>query len=506
MQRRGLIGAAALLAWLLAFGLAPAGAQEPIVFGVITPLSPPGETALGQLAKRGAEIGAEYINEKGGVLGRKVELSIQDSAGKNEQGVAAYRRLVSSEKAVAVFGFIHSRRQHRRQRGGQGDGRADHGHPDRRRRRHGQALRHRLPHPCGRSAARRHLARLDQEEQASSACQRRWPRPPTTASGSPRRPRSRTRSKNLGLEIQTIMFDRTTTDLLPQLLQVKAFKPDAIINVGVGQPLDLMITQAHTVGLLPGAPMVTSYDAPARPQYWQLHGDKGVGINFIAFYAPKSELSAMSARSSPSDTRRNSTSRRSMRRSTASPTRSCSPQAIEMAKTTEPKAMIKALEEGSFKGWSTVPGDLPAGGRRAVAQLVAAADGPANTRPRIRRRPTPRWPTCSASSKLSGPTRRSPGASAGSRMPQARRERLGPVMFSTELLIQTLLSGLMVGVLYALMALGITFIYSIVRTINWAMGEFYMIGSYIQYRGRAFAARAGAGGGWRHHLDAPARS
>ena len=55
------------------------------------------------------------------------------------------------------------------------------------------------------------------------------------------------------------------------------------------------------------------------------------------------------------------------------------------------------------------------------------------------------------------------------------------MIFSTELLIQTLISGLMVGILYALMALGITFIYSIVKTINWAMGEFYMIGSYIQY-------------------------
>src|SRR3979411_1141201 len=53
--------------------------------------------------------------------------------------------------------------------------------------------------------------------------------------------------------------------------------------------------------------------------------------------------------------------------------------------------------------------------------------------------------------------------------------------FSTELLAQTLIAGLMIGVLYALMALGITFIYSIVRMINWAMGEFYMLGSYIQY-------------------------
>jgi branched-chain amino acid transport system permease protein len=39
----------------------------------------------------------------------------------------------------------------------------------------------------------------------------------------------------------------------------------------------------------------------------------------------------------------------------------------------------------------------------------------------------------------------------------------------------------MIGVLYALMALGITFIYSIMRMINWAMGEFYMVGSYLQY-------------------------
>src|SRR5438034_615610 len=31
------------------------------------------------------------------------------------------------------------------------------------------------------------------------------------------------------------------------------------------------------------------------------------------------------------------------------------------------------------------------------------------------------------------------------------------------------------------MALGITFIYGIMKMINWGMGEFYMIGSYVQY-------------------------
>ena len=60
-------------------------------------------------------------------------------------------------------------------------------------------------------------------------------------------------------------------------------------------------------------------------------------------------------------------------------------------------------------------------------------------------------------------------------------------MFTLELFTQTLIAGLMIGVLYALMALGITFIYSIVRMINWAMGEFYMLGSYIQYVVVAYA-------------------
>jgi branched-chain amino acid transport system permease protein len=54
-------------------------------------------------------------------------------------------------------------------------------------------------------------------------------------------------------------------------------------------------------------------------------------------------------------------------------------------------------------------------------------------------------------------------------------------MYSAEFFWQTLIAGVIIGVLYALMALGITFIYSIVKMINWAMGEFYMIASYAQY-------------------------
>src|SRR6266516_2883647 len=51
----------------------------------------------------------------------------------------------------------------------------------------------------------------------------------------------------------------------------------------------------------------------------------------------------------------------------------------------------------------------------------------------------------------------------------------------TALVAQVLIVGLMMGALYALMAIGITFIASVMKMINWSMGEFYMIGSYVQF-------------------------
>src|SRR2546423_6361353 len=49
------------------------------------------------------------------------------------------------------------------------------------------------------------------------------------------------------------------------------------------------------------------------------------------------------------------------------------------------------------------------------------------------------------------------------------------------LIAQVLIVGLMMGALYALMAIVITFIASVMKMINWSMGEFYMIGAYVQF-------------------------
>jgi branched-chain amino acid transport system substrate-binding protein len=353
MNRRGLLVAIAAAATLTA---SSALAQEPIVFGVITPLSPPGETSLGQQVKRGSEIAVDYLNEKGGILGRKVVLSIQDSAGKNEQGVAAYRRLVSNEKAVAVFGFIHSGvniavNEVAKEMGVPTIG-TQAGASDVTSKHYDIAFRTHAVDPP-RAATWLGWAKKMGYKRLSLIAE-------TTdyGIGLVKATEDQNKSMNLGMELQTIMFDRTTTDLLPQLLQVKAFKPDAIINIGVGQPLDLMITQATTLGLLPTAPMVTSYDAPGRPQHWSLHKAQGVGVHFIAFYTAKSKLSDLGEwfvkkyqekfNEPPIYSALNGFANAIVLA-----------QAIEAAKTTEPKALIKELETGSFKGWSSVPVTFP---------------------------------------------------------------------------------------------------------------------------------------------------
>src|SRR5436309_12418771 len=104
---------AALFILLLAAGL-PIGALKaadpPVVIGLVVPLSPPGDPTAGQLIRRGAELAIDHVNgAMSGVMdGRKVALSVQDSQGRTEGGVAAYRRLVADERAIAVTGFFHS--------------------------------------------------------------------------------------------------------------------------------------------------------------------------------------------------------------------------------------------------------------------------------------------------------------------------------------------------------------------------------------------------------------
>ncbi len=46
------------------------------------------------------------------------------------------------------------------------------------------------------------------------------------------------------------------------------------------------------------------------------------------------------------------------------------------------------------------------------------------------------------------------------------------------LLLDLLLNGTIMGVFYALMAVGLSLIFGVLRVVNFAHGEFYMLGAY----------------------------
>lgn len=58
-----------------------------------------------------------------------------------------------------------------------------------------------------------------------------------------------------------------------------------------------------------------------------------------------------------------------------------------------------------------------------------------------------------------------------------------------EVFFQQLINGLSLGSIYALIALGYTMVYGIIRLINFAHGDIYMVGAYVGY----FSANSGLG-------------
>lgn len=47
--------------------------------------------------------------------------------------------------------------------------------------------------------------------------------------------------------------------------------------------------------------------------------------------------------------------------------------------------------------------------------------------------------------------------------------------------VQQLINGISLGSIYALIALGYTMVYGIMKLINFAHGDIYMIGSYVGF-------------------------
>ncbi len=274
---------------------AAAPASGPLTkIGVVTPQSPPGDAAAGQLILRGAQLGADYVNQRqGGIISSAcplpgpIELDQADDSGTPEKGVAALRKVVQNDGAIAVVGQFHSsvtlamapiadqlKVPLFSTQSSDVKITSDH-HPF-------VFQTHTIT--SDRASAVADFIKSNGFKKVAALAE-------STDYGTGNVDSLKQALQGAaGVQTQDWTFDNKSTDISPLLLQVKAFGPDLIYNLGVGAPAYLMVKQSYETGLLPAAPMLLSYDLPIRPEFWQNLGDQGRGIIFVVYYHPQEKL------------------------------------------------------------------------------------------------------------------------------------------------------------------------------------------------------------------------
>lgn len=88
---------------LLSAGIAGQAAAQTIKIGVNEPLTGP-FAASGTYVVNGAKIAADEINSKGGLLGKKVELVIEDNKSNPTEAAAVAEKLITADKVPVIMG------------------------------------------------------------------------------------------------------------------------------------------------------------------------------------------------------------------------------------------------------------------------------------------------------------------------------------------------------------------------------------------------------------------
>lgn len=87
---------------------APSEKQPPIKLGAVYDLTGPSSAGLGLVQKRAVELAVEQANKAGGVLGRQVELILEDEKGQPTEALAVANKLINVDKVDVLVGITTS--------------------------------------------------------------------------------------------------------------------------------------------------------------------------------------------------------------------------------------------------------------------------------------------------------------------------------------------------------------------------------------------------------------
>ncbi|MBN1225790.1 MAG: ABC transporter substrate-binding protein [Deltaproteobacteria bacterium] len=274
----------------LAFIIGPAWAADTIKVGVVGPRTG-AAAATGQSFTEGIKLSTDYVNSKGGVLGKNLEIVFEDTAGAPDKAASGFERLVTRDKVVMVLGESHSSSALAEIE---------------------VAQRFKVPFvvveawadditaknykfvfragPSNSGVVNETVAKWVIHEKFKKACivaeNTDW--------GMGIAKLSEDALKKANIPYMTINTERTSQDHYVELSKIKAFNPDVVLAFVYGTGLHYFVAQAGEVKLTPKAIILDGAGPPSLwPAYWENVGDYGNLECFISSMHEQVELTEL---------------------------------------------------------------------------------------------------------------------------------------------------------------------------------------------------------------------
>lgn len=265
-------------------------ASKPIVLGMTTPLSEPGDARSGHAIQKAVNLWADQVNQAGGILGRKVEIKAFDTQGKPAVGAQAARRAIINAHVSAIVGdwsssvTLAEMRMARRYNTpllafySWNDKVTGLNYPQVFRIGPYNSLIARDMVPFVKHQGYKRVALLAEDTAYGAGFAKAFTRD----------------VKGTGVKLDVVKFPPQAQDLTAQLSKIKQFKPDAMIIETVYAASNLAIKQAREVGL--NTQIIAGWDWPTLSDFWPTVGKSGVGVIYASFKGPDSQLTAVGKR------------------------------------------------------------------------------------------------------------------------------------------------------------------------------------------------------------------
>jgi branched-chain amino acid transport system permease protein len=439
--------------------------EDSIRVGVITSLTG-AEARFGQAQKYGYEMALEEINAKA-VLGKKIELIYQDDTSKPEVASLTVEKLSDRTDIVALMGAYTSSATFPAT---------------------AVANRYRIPMLCP-SAITDEITRQDYEwifrvcaaasdygrmlveflSQVADAHKLAVVYENTQFGSSVARA-ALEQAPRAGIEIVAYeAYDQGGTDFTPLLTRVKSAEPDAVLFVSYLADATLLMRQSKEIDLNPK--VFTAGGAGfSLPDFLKGAGDTAEYTISVTQWTPDAKWTGSREWADKFRVRFNyEPSYHSVQ---AYMSLMILADAIERAGSTERTAVRDAIKTSKL---DSIFGPIhfnEAGQNEHQVAITQVLNGkfttiwPSSAAIRPPMLPTPPWRA------------RSAAASGAAVVPEAH---IAASVSSSEKLLQTMASGLLTGGIYALIGIGLTIIFGVMRVVNFAHGALVMVGMYATY-------------------------